>query len=141
MPVTKQQELSNIFNKVFRHTKKLAKDYYFNDWAKNPPKCSAFNNETVAVGREGWEHTTTTIRRTKMDVLGRLFCLEKARHLLEKATTFQDYRKIRDMEFWVLESVVDNTKIKVVIRSIKGGHKHFYSVIRRGSVEDEIESK
>lgn len=43
------------------------------------------------------------------------------------------------MEFWVFESIVANVKIKVIVRSIKRGNKHFYSVIRKGSIDDEIE--
>lgn len=133
------QNLDKIFKRTFAYAKKLAKEFYFSGWAKNQPKCPAFKGETIHIGREGWEHTVKTIRRTRMDVLGRLFCLEKARHLLEMSSTFQDYRKIKDLEFWVFESVIGDTKIKVVLRSIKDGPKHFYSVIRKGSVDEEID--
>jgi hypothetical protein len=133
--------MDKIFNETFKYAKRLAKDFYFNTWAKKPPQCPAFKNEKINIGHEGWNHTVTTIRRTKMDVLGRMFCLERAKYLLENSITFQDQRKIRDMEFWIFESVVEDVKVKVIVRSIGGGTKHFYSVIRKGLVEDEIEDE
>lgn len=132
------ENLDKIFKNTFKYAKRLARDFYFGEWAKNPPVCPAFGNEIINIGHEGWDHTITAVRRTKMDVLSRLFCLERAKFILETATVFQDYRKVKDLDFWVFESVVDNTKVKVVIRSINNGPKHFYSVIRKGSIEVEI---
>jgi hypothetical protein len=37
-----------------------------------------------------------------------------------------------DIEFWALTGVIERVKIKVVLRSIKGGKKHFYSVVWQG---------
>jgi hypothetical protein len=76
-----------------------------------------------------------------MDVLGRLFSLEAAKYLLQTATTFQDNIKARDREYWVFEAVIGEVRVRVIVRSIKGGGKHFYSVIRKGSVEKELNSQ
>ena len=80
-----------------------------------------------------------------MDVLGRLFVLERAKKMLEKSVAFQDYQEATDtkrkVEFWIFYGIVEDVKIKVVVRSIKGGTKHFLSVVRKGSVEKEIKGK
>ncbi len=42
-------------------------------------------------------------------------------------------------DFWRFEAETDGINIKVIIRSINGGSKHFYSVMRKGSVQQEID--
>jgi len=74
----KQTTVTTIFNHTFKHAKKLSKNFYFKKWAKHPPQCPAFKGEFVHIGREGWEHILDSRRRSKMDVLGRLFSLEAA---------------------------------------------------------------
>ncbi len=76
-----------------------------------------------------------------MDVLGRLFSLEAAKYLLESATTFQDHKKAKEREYWIFEAVIEEVRLRVIVRSIKGGGKHFYSVIRKGSTENELKSQ
>lgn len=134
--MTKKQKLDTIFNHTFKHAKKLARNFYFKQWAKNPPRCPAFDGEEINVGREGWEHVVEGKYRSKMDVLGRICCLERAKYLLEKSTAYQDYEKREqdNAEYWAFEGIVDGIKIKVVIRAIQKGQKHFYSVIRKGTI-------
>ncbi len=134
-----QQNFDIILNKTFKYVKKLAKDFYFNVWAKNSPKCPAFNNETINISNHGWDHLVYLRKRTKFELLGRLFVLERAKSLLETAPNFQSHIKRKDMDFWSFEAEVQGVKLKVVIRSIKNGDKHFYSVVRKGSIEKEIE--
>ena len=135
------QQHADIFNSTFKYAKKTAKRYYFKQWAKVNSRCPAFEGEVVNIGREGWEHTVKIVRRTKMDVLGRLFCLEYARSILDTATSFQEYtrNKKAGVEFWVFTSIVGATKVSVVVRSVNNGRKHFYSVIRKGSIEADLE--
>ncbi|MFH1713382.1 MAG: hypothetical protein ABH896_04330 [Candidatus Jacksonbacteria bacterium] len=139
---TEKQNLNGILNRTFKYAKQTAKEFYFKKWAKNPPKCPAFNGEIVHITQEGWEHVVKTIRRTKMDVLGRLFVLERAKKLLEQSVAFQDYQEVTNrkykVEYWIFYGIVYDVNIKVVVRSIKDGAKHFLSVIRKGSVEKEI---
>lgn len=136
------QNLDTILNRVFKYAKQTAKEFYFQEWASNPPKCPAFDGEIVHITREGWEHVVTTIRRTKMDVLGRLFVLERTKKMLEESTTFQDYQKATDQkckaEYWIFYGIVADVNIKIIVRSIKGGPKHFLSVVKKGSIEKEI---
>lgn len=138
-----KENLNTILDATFKFAKKTAKEFYFKIWAKNPPKCSAFDGEIIYITREGWEHTIKIIRRTKMDVLGRLFVLERAKLFLDEARLFQDHtEKIINKklhEYWIFEGIIEEVSVKVVIRSIAKGQKHFLSVIRKGSVKIDIE--
>lgn len=88
---------------------------------------------------EWGEHLLDSRRRSKMDVLGGLFSLEAAKYLLETVTTFQEHKKAQEMEYWIFEDVVGEVvRIRIIVRSIKDGGKHLYSVIRRGSIEAEL---
>ena len=137
--MSKDSSLTTIFDHTFKHAKTLARNFYFKEWAKHPPQCPAVQGETINITREGWEHILRERHRTKMDILGRFFNLEIAKYILETATSYQDYRKRGDTEFWIFEAVVGELKARIIVRSIKKGRKHFYSVIRKGSVEKEIE--
>ena len=129
--------MDNILKQVFDYAEKLAKDFYFNIWAKNPPKCPVFDGETVHITRAGWEHIVDDPKKSRLDKLGRFCTFERAKALLETATLFQDYIKSSDgrFEFWGINGVVDLVKVRVIVRSVNEGPKHFYSVIRKGSVE------
>ncbi|MAG44780.1 hypothetical protein CL633_02720 [bacterium] len=135
-----KQKLDTILNKTFKFAKKTAKNFYFNTWAKNPPQCQALDNQIIAITREGWEHIIDDTSRTKTDVLGRLFVLERAKKLLEKTTTFSQKHTKNDKEYWVFDGVVKNIALRVVIRSIKKSPLHFLTVIKKGTVENKIKT-
>ena len=121
--------MDEIFHKTFTFAKQLAKGFYF-------------GGEVVHITREGWEHIIDDTARTRNDVLGRLFTLERAKKLLEEAAAFQDHRERTDLpqkvEYWMFEAVVAEVKIRVVVRSIAGGQKHFLSVVKKGTIEKEL---
>ncbi len=73
----KLNSMDEIFHKTFKHAKQLAKEFYFGVWAKNPPRCQAFSGEMIHITREGWEHITHEEGKTKTDIMGRLFVLER----------------------------------------------------------------
>jgi len=134
--------MDEIFHKTFKYAKQLAREFYFRVWAKSPPQCLAFGGEVVHVTREGWEHIIDDTARTRTDVLGRLFTLERAKKLLEEAATFQDHRERTDLpqkvEYWMFEAVIAEVKVRVIVRSIAGGPKHFLSVVKKGTIEREL---
>lgn len=132
--------LDTIFENVFNYAKKLARDFYFEVWSKSPPHCPAFDGEVIHVSREGWEHLALFHKRTRFELLGRFFVLERAKHLLETATHFQQHIRRGEVEFWSFEAEVEGVSLKVIVRSIRGGPKHFYSVVRKGSVHKEVET-
>ena len=135
----KKKDFDKILNKTFKYAKKIAKDFYFNKWANNPPKCPAFDGEVVNITREGWEHIIDDTSRTKTDVLGRLFVLERAKALLEKVTTFSSKIDKAKKEYWIFDSVIRKVTLRVVVRSINGNPRHFLTVIKKGTVGDVID--
>lgn len=138
--VDMNNNLNTILDRTFQYAKKIAREFYFHVWAKNPPKCLAFGGEVINISDYGWDHLAYLRKRTKFELLGRFFVLERAKRLLETAHNFQSHITRQDMDFWSFEAEVEEVKIKVIVRSIENGKKHFYSVIRKGSVEKEIEN-
>ena len=131
------QKLDIIFNNTFKYAKKLAKEFYFKNWKKNSPKCPAFKGEVIHISRIGWEHIVHDEAKTRMDILGRIFILERAKRLLETATQFQNYERRGEIEYWAFNAVVQSIKIRVIVRRVCKKEKHFLSVIRKGSVRKE----
>lgn len=111
----------------------MAKDYYFKILKKNTLLLSVSNNEPVNISREGWSHLHQKAR-SRMEMLSRYFALLKIPAILNSKDCRCIHEKGRDgnSEFWVLHGTVDDVMTKVIIRSVNGGHKHFYSVIWKG---------
>ena len=86
--IEKKKNLDKILNRTLKYAKKIAKKFYFQEWEKDPPKCPAFDGEIINITREGWEHIVHSEIKTKTDILGRLFVLERARELLQTATIY-----------------------------------------------------
>ena len=131
-------DLDAILNNTFAYAKKCARDFYFYFWAPQPPHCPAFEGGVIYISHFGWEHLVCLRRRTKFELLGRFIVLERANRSLETATHFQLHIQRGILSFWIFEAEVAGVRIKVVVRSVDRGDKHFYSVIRKGSVEKEI---
>ena len=130
-----QKEFDKILNQTYKYAKKLARDFYFNNWIKNPPMCPAFQGGIIHISRVGWEYIIHDETKTRMDILGRLFILERTKRLLETAGQFQDYKKMGNTEYWIFNAVVRGVKIRVIVKAIAGQEKHFLSVIRKGSIQ------
>jgi len=125
-------DLDTIFEKAFSFAKQEARQFYFQAWRQDQKPCPAFNGEVVRITRVGWDHFLTARHRTKLDLLGRFFVLERAKRLLETSPQFQEYEQRGSEEFWVIIGIVDRMRVKVVVRSIKQGPKHLYSVLGVG---------
>ncbi|MBU2545150.1 hypothetical protein KKC65_01690 [Patescibacteria group bacterium] len=138
--IEKNRNFDKILNQTLKYAKNIAKEFYFQEWGENPPKCPAFDGEVVNITREGWEHITHDEIKTKTDILGRLFVLERAKVLLETATVYttRERETGRKKKYWIFEGVISDVRIKVVVRSIDDNPKHFLTVIKKGSVEKDI---
>ncbi|OGK46106.1 hypothetical protein A3A93_06635 [Candidatus Roizmanbacteria bacterium RIFCSPLOWO2_01_FULL_38_12] len=77
--------------------------------------CPAFNHEEIIFNAKGINH------------------LPRAIHLVKNATFWQEENKEeRNGEiyrYFAFEAVVENRRIKVIIRQVGNGNKHFWSVI------------
>ena len=101
-------------------------------------KCPAFPKEKIVFNAKGFNHlfyqgSTKARTRTKHDASVRVKLLPRAVKLLklmpipqeESAYSFEKRR----YRFWAFEGVVDERRIKVIIRQVGRGQKHFWSVI------------
>lgn len=113
-----------------------------------PVKCPALGGQEVTFPSEGFNHLIYRIpkqERHKRVQIMRFELLTKARELLERTTTIQEYEdyldqimgwkfkrkqlintKIRD---WGFVGIIKGYRIKVVVRQTGNGNKQFLSVI------------
>ncbi|MBI4530696.1 MAG: hypothetical protein HY709_04170 [Candidatus Latescibacteria bacterium] len=85
--------LDTVFDKTFRFAESEARRFWFQIWRKTQQPCLAFEGETVKITHLGWEHLLHAERPSRLDVLGRFFVLERAKHLLETSTHYRTYRQ------------------------------------------------
>lgn len=105
-------------------------------------------NEHVHFTSEGFNHLVYKAARTERDrsvQIMKFKLLGKAVELLRIATTFQEYEEsIKEfrvkkfkrlmsvskvVKYWGLIAIMDGWKIKVIVRQIGDGQKHFWSVV------------
>lgn len=111
-------------------------------------RCLALNNELVHFTAEGFNHLIFKGRRrerSKNDQITKFKLLTKAKTLLELTTTYQEYdesyttirkkrfKKIIDetatVKYWGFIAIIQNFRVKVIVRQIGNGQKQFWSVI------------
>ncbi len=111
-------------------------------------RCPALNNELVHFTSEGFNHLVYKGRRTersKNDQITKFKLLPRAKKLVEIATTYQEYdeglieiRRKRfkkvvyesvSVKYWGLVAIIENFRIKIIVRQIGNGQKQFWSVI------------
>ena len=103
-------------------------------------KCPAFAKEPVIFNAKGFNHIFYKGARSERDfkdIQTRVRLLDRAVILLKKSGVVQEeneYRaeskgKIKEFKFWAFEGVIEDRRIKVVVRQIGEGRKHFWSVI------------
>lgn len=98
-------------------------------WRKTGSASPAFDNEIIWVSRLGWNHLVSPRKhRTQQETLRRLKALPLAKKIIETSTTYQEYRKDRDITYWAFIAYLDSQKIKVVVSS-RNKKKYFLSVI------------
>mgnify|MGYP000936067658 CR=1 FL=1 len=111
-------------------------------------RCPAFNNELVHFTAEGFNHLVykgPRHERSQNDQITKFKLLPNAKNIIEISTTFQEYdeslimvrkkrfKKIAEesstVKYWGFVAIIKNFRVKVVIRQIGNGQKHFLSVI------------
>lgn len=100
-------------------------------------KCPAFPKEEVSFNGKGINHLIYKGPRSKRDakrIEVNLRLLPSAIKLLKIMPIAQEENSRigsdnREYKYWAFEGVVDHRRIKVVIRQIGNGTKHFYSII------------
>jgi len=116
---------------------KKAKHFYFNVWRGNEGPCPAFNGEIIQITRAGWNHLLFSPKRDSAEMFRRLDLLPCARRIIESAREVKEYRRDGEVEYWSLERIVKGRKIRVIIRSVKGGPKQFFSVFIKKQIKQK----
>lgn len=101
-------------------------------------KCPAFPKEKVYFNSKGLSHlfykgARKVFSRPNKDSEIRVYLLPRAVKILtlmplvQETSSFEIHRKI--IKYWAFEAVADNRRIKVIVRQVGHGRKHFWSVI------------
>ncbi len=93
--------------------------------------------DNIYFNSKGFNHITFKNPRNIRpitDQMNRLKLLESAIQLIKKANIYQEYEEVTGLEnknikYWGIIAILNNVKLKVIIRSIGNGQKHFWSVI------------
>lgn len=98
-------------------------------------RCPAFGEEIIfnAKGINHLIYKGNRSRREKARILTNIRLFPRAIYLLQRATFWQEENSYtRDntiYKFWAFEAVVDDRRIKVIVRQVGYGKKHFWSII------------
>lgn len=98
--------------------------------------CPAFPNEKIIFNAKGINHLIykgNRSRREESRIFANIRLLPLAVKTLHAMPLWQEensYAKDGTLyKFWCFEAVVDNRRIKVIVRQVGNGKKHFWSVI------------
>lgn len=112
----------NQIRKIFDDTKEIS--------------CPAFPGEKVVFNAKGINHLLYKGNRSKRDISRiqtNIRLLPSAIKVLRLMPFFQEescYKKDEIIyKYWAFEAVIEERRVKVVIRQIGNGQKHFWSVI------------
>lgn len=111
-------------------------------------RCPALNNELVHFNAGGFNHLIYKGRRrerSKNDQITKFKLLPKAKTILEISTTYQEYdeslttvrrkrfkktaEETAPVKYWGFVAIIQNFRVKVIVRQIGNGQKQFWSVI------------
>ena len=111
-------------------------------------RCPAFNNELIYFTAEGFNHLIYKGNRKERDKnvqIMKFKLLQKAKVVIEISTTYQEYdeslisiRKRRFkrvveetviVRYWGIVAIIQNSRVKIIVRQMGNGQKHFLSVI------------
>lgn len=111
-------------------------------------RCPALGDGLVYFTAEGFNHLLYKNKRnarSREHQITKFKLLPKALHLIKTTTTHQEYdeslitirrKKFKKMQeetvvakYWGLIAIMDGFRVKVIIRQIGHGQKHFWSVI------------
>lgn len=100
--------------------------------------CPAFPNEKVVLNSKGLHHIfykggQTKFARSEKESSARASLIPRAIKVLKYMCFVQEDSQLvigtKIIRYWAFEAVVDGRRIKVIVRQIGNGNKHFWSVI------------
>lgn len=130
---------------TYKEVKEVAENYYK---ALNPIFCPAIKEEVSFAMSEGFHHIVHKSKgnqREQKEQMLRFRLLKRGVSLIGMTTTFQEYEETtvsvkikikkkkviaeRTVKYWGLIAILNDRKIKVILRKIGNGKIHFWSII------------
>jgi hypothetical protein len=106
--------------------------------------CPAFN-QNISFNAKGLNHIFYAGNRSERnikDIETRIRIFDRAVKLLRIVTTLSGYscdnRASKPLHYWEFIGLIDNRRIKVIIKQRGDGEKHFWSVIPAWKVENGV---
>ncbi len=101
-------------------------------------KCASLNNMVVYFNSIGFNHLIhKRPPRSREDQIYRLNLIPYATNIIEDKNLSIVYRSLnikgKLVHYWGLEKIFGNKSIRVVIRQVGNGRKHFYSIMEHTS--------
>lgn len=128
-----------LHDNFFELIESTARKFYFEVLSGQAVPAPVLNMALINISRQGWDHLRLGEKqRSKLDLISRYFALPKIIFVLIDSDVEITHRIEQKAEFWSFSSIVDGVKIKVVVRSVGGGSKHFYSVIWQGEQKKPV---
>lgn len=96
--------------------------------------CPGLGGEQVRFNRQGWAHILRKRRRRpRREQYARLSLIPLAARILANPAPCIEYREMTSrtgqaVRYWAFAESVDARRIKVVVRQVGNGDKHFYSI-------------
>lgn len=109
-------------------------------------KCAALDGQSVYFNSEGFNHLLYKNKRerNKKDQFMRLKVLDLAKKIIDITTTYQEYEEVLQnilvkvmkhkeykslpVKYWGFIAIIENKKLRVVIKQIRGSNLQFWSV-------------
>ncbi len=105
-----------------------AKAYYSNI---KKVACPAFSGEEIIFNTYGFTHLIRKygVLRPESDQIRRFSLLKYAALILDDENICPTYNQVETVEFWMFSKVINGRTIKVIVRKIPNGKKHFFSIM------------
>ena len=128
----------------FEAAKKLALEFYHSIGGVS---CPALNGEEVSFNRKGIDHILYKAARSHQQIIERLSYLRYVVEMLTDPDAKTDFRFVKEKtylkkhgqhqlcdveaKYWSFRKIVHATLVvKVLVRQVENGKKHFYSIMK-----------
>jgi hypothetical protein len=93
-------------------------------------RCSYFGNESIAFNSKGFDHLVfkNGERRNFGDCIRRLKLLKYCRRILEGSYITVEHTIEPTAQFWALDAFIDGLKMRLLVRKLGAGNKHFFDI-------------
>jgi hypothetical protein len=111
----------------YKACRKWAKKFYKNIGSII---CPALDNQYISFNNIGFNHLIRKLSvRSRNEQKRRFLLLPKVESIIKNPKAVIVYRKEENKIYWTFVHFTDSKRIKVVIRQVGGGSKHFYSIM------------